>query len=242
MGWYRSWFGTRYYALLYGHRNESDAQVWVDAILKRWKLQSGAALLDMACGRGRHAGQFHEYGLRVTGIDISAESIAEAKELHPGVEFHVHDMREPFADQRFDAVTCLFTSLGYFDTMEDDQLALDAAFRALKPGGRFVVDFMNSPRVLKELVPHEQFMRENVHFEITRTVEGKTIVKHIRVTDGVEVEDFEERVQALLPEEIESMAKEAGFEIMERTDGPVPAPYVAESSERCVLWMKRPNE
>lgn len=241
MGWYRSWFGTRYYALLYGHRNGSDAQDWVDAIVKRWYLPQGAELLDMACGRGRHAGCFHEQGLRVTGIDISPESIAEARSLHPGVEFHVHDMREHFADQRFDAVTCLFTSLGYFDTMEDDQLALDAAFRALRPGGRFVVDFMNSPRVLKELVPHERFTRENVHFEITRTVERNTIVKHIRVTDGPLVEEFEERVQALLPEEIEMMAKEAGFELMGRTDGPETTPYSAEASERCVLWMKRPD-
>lgn len=242
MGWYRSWFGTRYYALLYGHRNESDAQVWVDAILKRWELPAGAQLLDMACGRGRHAGCFHDRGLQVTGIDISAESIAEAQVLHPAVDFHVHDMREPFADQRFDAVTCLFTSLGYFDTVEDDQLALDAAFHALRPGGHFVVDFMNSPRVLKELVPHERFMRENVDFEITRSVEGRIIVKHIRVTDGDQVEEFEERVQALLPEEIEALAVEAGFELLGRTDGPVTKPYSEEASERCVLWMKRPTE
>ncbi|MEX1132353.1 MAG: SAM-dependent methyltransferase, partial [Flavobacteriales bacterium] len=56
MGWYRSWFGTRYYALLYGHRNEHDAQLWVDAILGRWSMPKGARILDMACGRGRHAG------------------------------------------------------------------------------------------------------------------------------------------------------------------------------------------
>lgn len=242
MGWYRSWFGTRYYALLYGHRNESDAQVWVDAILKRLELRSGAQLLDMACGRGRHAGWFHDRGLRVTGIDISAESIAEARALHPAVEFHVHDMREPFADQRFDAVTCLFTSLGYFDTVEDDLRALVAAFMALRPGGHLVVDFMNSPRVLKELVPQERFTRENVDFEITRAVEGRVIVKHIRITDGDQVEEFEERVQALLPEEIEALAVEAGFELLDRTDGPVTRPYSEETSDRCVLWMKRPTE
>jgi len=242
MGWYRSWFGTRYYALLYGHRNERDAQVWVDAILDRWAMPKGARILDMACGRGRHAGCFMERGMVVTGIDISKGSIDEARKQHPGVDFHVHDMREAFANQQFDAVTCMFTSLGYFDTEEDDRKVLKAAYDALRPGGYFVVDFMNTPRVLRDLVASEQLQHEGVHFDIERVVEGNTIVKRIRVIDKEHTEEFEERVQALLPDAIEAMAVEAGFEVLERTDGPIPTPYSPYHSERCVFWMKRPLE
>lgn len=240
MGWYRSWFGTRYYALLYGHRNERDAKVWVDAILERWALPKGSHLLDMACGRGRHAGWFHAHGMTVTGIDISEVSIAQAREAHPEVDFQVHDMREPFGVERFDAITCLFTSLGYFDDIDDDRKVLQAAFEALKPGGRLVVDFMNTPRVLRELVPTEQLQRQGVRFDISRELIGRTLLKRIRVQDAGLVEEFEERVQALLPEEIEALAVEAGFELIERTDGPIPTHYSPEDSERCVFWMKKP--
>lgn len=242
MGWYKSWFGTRYYALLYGHRNERDAQVWVDAILDQWSLPQGALILDMACGRGRHAAWFHERGMQVTGIDISAASITEARELHKGADFQVHDMREPFALQRFDAVTCLFTSLGYFDTIDDDRKVLQAAYRALKPGGHFIIDFMNTPRVLRNLVPEERLEHEGVQFRIERWLEGSTIVKRIGIQDGPHAEVFEERVQALLPDAIEALATEAGFQLMDRTDGPLPLQYSPEHSERCVFWMKRPAE
>lgn len=240
MGWYRSWFGTRYYALLYGHRNERDARIWVDAILQRWALPKGARILDMACGRGRHSGWFQDRGMVVSGIDISEDSIAEARVQHPGVDFHVHDMRETFAVEQFDAVTCMFTSLGYFDSADDDHKVLKAAYDALKPGGYFVVDFMNTPRVLSELVASEQLVHEGVRFDIERELVGDTIVKRIRIQDQDHWEEFEERVQALLPDAIEALALEAGFQLLDRTDGPIPTPYSPHHSERCVFWMKRP--
>ena len=155
MAWYKHWFGTRYYKLLYGHRDLEDAHDWVEALLRKWALPSGSSVLDLACGRGRHVRWFAEAGMEVTGLDISDESIAEARCSMPGMDLHVHDMREPFAVSRYDAAVCLFTSLGYFDTIGDDRKVFDAVVRALKPGGRFVLDFMNSPLVLKDLVPHE---------------------------------------------------------------------------------------
>jgi SAM-dependent methyltransferase len=240
MGWYRSWFGTPYYALLYGHRDERDARRWVDAILERWQLTQGSRVLDMACGRGRHARWFASCGMSVTGIDISADSIAQARIALPEHEFHIHDMREPFATERFDAVVCLFTSLGYFETMEEDLAALRSAFHALKPGGVFMVDFMNTSKVLHELVPFEEVVRTNVLFRIQRSLENGIIVKRIEVTDGQTVHTFEERVQALLPEDIERLGLKAGFLLEDRTDGPVFNPYDRDRSDRCVTWFKRP--
>ena len=95
MSWFRNWFGTRYYSLLYGHRDAQDAQQWVDLLLDRWGLRPGDRVLDMACGRGRHAQWFVERGMQVTGIDIDANSIEEARSAFPGVTFMEHDMRAP---------------------------------------------------------------------------------------------------------------------------------------------------
>lgn len=240
MGWYKDWFGTRYYALLYGHRDEGDAQAWVDMVLSRWGLPSGGRVLDMACGRGRHAKWFHACGMEVTGIDISEESIDQARARHPGPSFMVHDMRRPFADGYFDAAVCLFNSLGYFEEAEDDKAVLRTAYQALRPGGRFVIDLMNMPRVLSGLVPEEQVEREGVCFRIRRTLEGEVIVKRIEVEDAGKRLLFEERVRVLRPRTMDELVKDAGFRIMDRTDGPVPLPYDPVKSDRYVLWTERP--
>lgn len=240
MGWFKHWFGTRYYALLYGHRDVEDARLWVDAILGRWRLPEGAEVLDLACGRGRHAFFFAQRGLRVSGIDISEASIAEARLSVPAGEFAVHDMRSPYAEGRFDAVACLFTSLGYFDRLEDDQAVFRSVFTALRPGGLFVIDFMNSELVVRDLVPSEQIIKDGVGFRIERSCVGGTLVKTIVVQDQEEEHHFEERVQALLPSQLEEMATAAGFLIEDRTEGPELLPFDPNHSSRFVLWMRKP--
>ncbi|MBL8003316.1 MAG: class I SAM-dependent methyltransferase [Flavobacteriales bacterium] len=240
MAWYRTWFGTPYYKLLYGHRDHDDAQAWVRTILGRTGAAPGAAVLDMACGRGRHARWFVDAGCRVTGIDLSEESIAEAKREVPDADFRVHDIRMPFADRQFDLVVCLFTSLGYSADVDDDRRALRAAFAALRPGGWFVLDFMNTARVLKELVEAECVRSGGIRFTITRGLEQGQLVKRIAVKDGEEEHLFEERVAALMPEQVEALVRDAGFVVHERTDGPDPEPFDAARSHRLVVWAQRP--
>lgn len=240
MGWFKHWFGTRYYSLLYGHRDEQDAKAWVDVITDRWKLPPDAQLMDLACGRGRHARYFVEAGLRVTGVDISETSIDEAREAVQGASFHVHDMRVPFATARFDGICCLFTSLGYFDNLDDDRKVFDAVVQALKPGGRFVLDFMNTGAVLRELVREERVEHEGVVFHIDRALEDGVIVKRVSVLDRDVEHRFEERVQALMPDQLARMAEEAGLVVEDRTDGPLPTPFDAQHADRFVLWTRKP--
>lgn len=241
MGWFRHWFGTPYYKLLYGHRDDAEAAAWVMAILERWHLPAGSCVLDLACGRGRHARHLVQYDLRVSGLDISTESIAEARAAVPEAEFHVHDMRQPMADARFDAICCLFTSLGYFDDLADDQHVLDAVSAMLNPGGRFVLDFMNTPLVLRELVEEEVVEAGGVTFRITRRLAGDVLVKRITANEAGCEHRYEERVQALLPEQIEAMAVRAGLVIEDRTDGPEPQPFDPMLSQRFVLWARKPH-
>ncbi|MBK8613897.1 MAG: methyltransferase domain-containing protein [Flavobacteriales bacterium] len=240
MAWYRTWFGTSYYKLLYGHRDQDDAHAWVRMILEKLKPAPVVDVLDMACGRGRHAHWFIEEGCHVTGIDISPESIADARKDVPGGAFVVHDIREPFAMERFDLVVCLFTSLGYFESPGDDQRALAAAAAALRPGGWFVLDFMNSSMVVRDLVSEECLESGGVRFTISRCMERGQIVKRIAAEDQGEVHRFEERVTALMPSQLESLVLAAGLVIRDLTDGPVPTPFDNARSKRLVIWAQRP--
>lgn len=240
MGWYRHWFGTRYCSLLYGHRDDADAAEWVDAILGRWGLPPGADVLDLACGKGRHVRHFAGRGMRTVGVDISEASIAAARALVPHAEFHVGDMREPMAGRAFDGICCLFTSLGYSDAVADDQRVFHSVAAALRPGGRFVLDFMNTGTVLRGLVGEEEVRQAGVRFHIRRELVDGVLVKRITVHEGDEVHRFEERVRALRPGELEAMAINAGLVIEDRTDGPVLDPFDPERSGRFVLWARKP--
>lgn len=239
MAWYTEWFGTRYYKLLYGHRDEDDARAWADLILSRAHLPSGAELLDMGCGRGRHARLFAAQGLNVTGIDLSAESIADARRGCPGATFRVHDMRTAFAKDRFDAVICLFTSLGYSGDRADDQRAVDTAAAALKPGGLFVLDLLNGAIVRKELVEEDCQIEGDVRFTMQRRVEGDTIIKDIHVDDRGCSHRFTERVHAWTVDEVRAMVTEAGLRLEDVTDGPRPEPFDPSSSDRIVIWARK---
>ncbi|HPF90641.1 MAG TPA: methyltransferase domain-containing protein, partial [Flavobacteriales bacterium] len=180
-------------------------------------------------------------GLKVTGVDISEASIDEARISVPDAEFVVHDMREPFRPGSFDAVCCLFTSLGYFEDIADDRAVFQAVLDALKPGGRFVLDFMNTGAVLRDLVTEERVHKEGVEFAIERSCDRGVLVKCITVRDGTDSHRFEERVQALTPDQLETMALEAGFEVEDRTDGPALVPFDPARSQRFVLWMRKPR-
>ena len=240
MAWYKEWFGTRYYKLLYGHRDAEEAGRWVDTILKRTGLRPGDKLLDMGCGRGRHAACFTGRGLKVTGIDLSAESIAEARENCPHARFEVHDMREPFAHGDYDAVVCLFTSLGYSPDRNDDLRAMRAAADALRPGGMLVLDLLNGAIIRHELVEEDRQMEGGVRFTLQRRLEGDTIIKDIHVDDQGCSHRFTERVHAWTGREVQDLVKNAGLVLEAITDGPEPVPFDPARSERIVAWARKP--
>ncbi|MGL4598779.1 MAG: class I SAM-dependent methyltransferase, partial [Bacteroidia bacterium] len=132
--WFASWFDSPYYHLLYRNRNQDEAAQFIRKLGNFLAVLPASHALDLACGKGRHAVQLHKLGLRVTGIDLSPESIVEARKLEQeGLEFFEHDMRRPFRINYFDYVFNLFTSFGYFQSKRDNQLAISGMIKALKP-------------------------------------------------------------------------------------------------------------
>ena len=79
--WYRDWFNSPYYHLLYFDRNETEARVFINRLLEYLHPPASASMLDIACGKGRHALAMAEKGFQVTGIDISPAMIEEARKL-----------------------------------------------------------------------------------------------------------------------------------------------------------------
>jgi SAM-dependent methyltransferase len=105
-------------------------------------LPSGARILDVPCGQGRHAHLLAEAGFRVDGLDYSEHLIerARARGTGPTLRYTRGDMRRLPArwTGRFDAVVNLFTSFGFFTSPADDVLVMSEFARVLAPGGTLV--------------------------------------------------------------------------------------------------------
>lgn len=118
----------------------------VDFIEGLLALPPGAAVLDLACGYGRHAIGMAQRGYRVTGLDFNPHYLeiaaADARAAGAEVAWRAGDMRAlPFAGE-FAGAYSFFTSFGYFGD-EENELVLAGIARALQPGGKFVIDMMN---------------------------------------------------------------------------------------------------
>jgi SAM-dependent methyltransferase len=119
-------------------------------------LSAGSRVLDLACGRGRISIGLAKRGCRVTGLDLSPRSLElaarDAEAAGVAVDFVRRDMRDLDAVEAFDAVVNVFTSFGYFPTQEEDERVLGAVARALAPGGRFLIDMVNTIAIAKRFI------------------------------------------------------------------------------------------
>jgi SAM-dependent methyltransferase len=237
--WFASWFDTRYYHQLYNSRNEEEAKLFISNLLNYLKLPSNAHLLDLACGKGRHAKTLNEFGYEVLGVDLSPNSIAIASELkNEHLDFQVHDMREPIQGATFDAVFNLFTSFGYFDDTTDNERVCSAIAQMLSPNGVLVIDFMNAEKVISNLVAREEKIVDDLVFNITRQYDGKHIFKRIQFEDHGEQFDFTERVQALKLNDFESLLTDK-FQILNTFGSFDLKPFDASNSDRLIIIAQR---
>ena len=138
--WWASYFDAQYlkeYEPLFTfERDRRDVARLLDVL----ELPSGARILDVPCGQGRHAHLLAEAGFDVDGLDYSRDLLALAKQRGTGrtLRYTRGDMRTLPAKWtgRFDAVLNLFTSFGFFVDPSDDLRVIVEFARVLKPGGR----------------------------------------------------------------------------------------------------------
>ncbi|GAB2542813.1 SAM-dependent methyltransferase [Rufibacter soli] len=238
--WFSTWFDSPYYHLLYKNRDANEAQRFMDNLLDHLKPKPNCKLMDLACGKGRHAIYLNEKGYDVTGLDLSEQSIAFAKQFeNERLRFFVHDMREVFQPDTFDFVLNLFTSFGYFQADAENVVALRATAASLKVGGKLVIDFMNTRRVINRLVAHEVKEVENITFHITRKLEAGFIIKTIRFEDRGQPFEFIEKVRALEYEEFLEYFQMAQLRVGEVFGDYHLKPFDPEKSERMIFILKR---
>ena len=241
--WFETWFNSPYYDLLYKHRDETEAEEFLDNLLEFLDVSSKARILDLACGKGRFSFALAERGYDVIGLDLSEENIEEARREAEGlISFHVHDMREVFRDDYFDYVFNFFTSFGYFEEEEDHLKTLRTVHQELKSNGIFVIDFFNAHKVKEELIPEEKKEIRGMTFEIEREKKNGFIYKHIHLKQGNKEMHFTERVRAFHLDDFREMLKNTGFTIREVFGSYQLDPYEESDSKRLIIIAKAKND
>jgi len=238
MAWYKEWFGEEYLEL-YAHRDAGEAGRHVAFVTEHLGGGKPRAVLDLACGAGRHTDALRRSGYRALGVDLSLILL-----LHPPrVPSVAADMRLlPFAEGSFDWVLNFFTSFGYFERERENFRVLEEIVRVLTPGGRYLIDFLNRDFTLAHLAPRETRELEGRRVEIERWYDAATgrVNKRIRLdATGAPARTYLESVRAYSREEVEIGLRWAGLEV-DATFGNFQGDPFHSDSERLILVGHKP--
>lgn len=241
MSWYANWFDSNYYHILYKNRDQKEAEYFIDNLIKKLKIIKGNKLIDIACGKGRHAIYFNKKGLNVVGVDLSPSSInfANLNTKMVNLKFAVHDMRDVYKKNYFDIATNLFTSFGYFENEDDEQKAMNSISKNLKKDGILVLDFMNTKKVISNLVFKEKKEIDGITFNIKRSIKNNYILKDIQIIDKFKEYQYQEKVKALTLKCFSKFISDAGLKIINIFGNYALDDFNVNSSERLIIICKK---
>lgn len=240
MDWFKNWFDSFYYHKLYRHRNTAEAQEFIDNVLAYLHPKPNSRILDLACGKGRHSIYLNQKGYDVVGVDLSQNSIDEAKKsANNTLHFYQMDMRVLHCSKPYNLVMNLFTSFGYFNSKTDNIAVLKGVHDILVEDEILVIDFLNASKVINNLVPEEIKKVERITFTINRFIEDQTVVKTIKVRDGNERYSFQERVSMFELADFETMFAQTGFKLLANFGNYQLEKFDADSSDRLILVAQK---
>jgi SAM-dependent methyltransferase len=232
MNWYETAFRKQYLDLYY-RRDDTAAKAEAAFAARAMGLDGHARVVDVACGAGRHARALGELGLSVVGIDLSRDLLAAAQ----GVVRARADMRAlPFRES-FDAATSFFTSFGYFDDM-GNAAAMRSIARALKPGGMFLLDFLNAVSVSAHLVPESSEERDGRKYHVKRRIEDGRVVKDVRIEEEGLTLSYSESVRLYLHHDLINLLKGAGLSVL-ASYGAFDGRDFTTDAPRCILVARK---
>ena len=215
-------------------------------------LSPGARLFDQCCGIGSLALPLAARGFDVTGVDLCAPYVERARgdAAAAGLDrcrFEVADAGAFAPAEPCDGAFNWWTGLGHAESDAGDRAMVGRAFAALRPGGRFVVDYMNVPGVLRDFRPRVATGRATAKGPITLVRESRidplASVMHKRWAYHLGAGPIvfkESRLRLYYPHELASMLTGAGFVDL-RACGSAAGEPLSLDSPRCIFVATRPR-
>jgi SAM-dependent methyltransferase len=219
--WYATAFGASSAEMAWTDRTGPE----VDRVAKILQPRGDERVLDMACGSGRHSLELRRRGFSVVGADISPDLIkiarrdTETAELD--VELVLADLRDLAFSDEFDLVLNLNDgAIGYLESDEENLKTFEVISRALKPGGRNLIQL---PNVLyaKERLPQRSWIPAEGMIELvehrwdkkTRRMEGKMVAARFgEVLEDLQGIEFSQRLYSI--DELRDIYARVGMELL----------------------------
>jgi ubiquinone/menaquinone biosynthesis C-methylase UbiE len=208
-------------------------------------LPSGARILDVPCGQGRHAHLLAEAGFEVDGLDYSEQLLAVARKrgTGPNLRYTRGDMRKMPArwSRRFDAVLNLFTSFGFFSHPRDDARVIQEFARVLKPGGTLIWHGGSRDGVMARFLAKDWWTAsDGTLFVQEREFDplGGVLTVHSTWRRGSRQGFREHRLRLYTATRLSELCTEAGLVVEQAYDGFENKPLRRTSSEMLLVARK----
>ncbi|NOQ91679.1 MAG: methyltransferase domain-containing protein [Flavobacteriaceae bacterium] len=236
--WFQDWFDTSYYHTLYNHRNDDEARFFMKNLITFLNLKKGNKILDLPCGKGRHALFLNEQGFDVVGADLSRNSILTAKKHENNtLHFFTHDMRNAI-EGKYDAIFNLFTSFGYFNDELTNVIVLKNFKKAVNQNGHIIIDFLNIKKIEKELIPKEEITKNGISFLIKKSITNQFLIKDIYFNADDKNHHFTEKVQCLDLDKFKDFVLRANLKVQNVFGDYSLNPFDENKSDRLILILQ----
>lgn len=221
--WWRRHFDDRYFQLHEPLFTEAESRREVAAMMEMLALPTGARLLDLPCGWGRHTALFPLAHVAAVGADLSPELLLRARQRAGALgtipPLAAAEMRAlPFRDACFDAVVNVYTSLGLYLDDEQDRAALGETRRVLRPGGRFLLESMHRDDVIAAYAERDRWrLPDGTEVRVRRRFDPVAGISYerLRWKRGDEEGGKAHALRLRTATEIDRLLREAGFEPLE---------------------------
>jgi len=239
--WTETFFGEHFREFGFDIQAPEKTRLEAEFIAEALGISPGDKVLDLCCGVGRHSLVLAEMGYDVTGIDLTKYYIECAEKstskLGLNCNFLTGDMRNiPFVGE-FDAIFNYFTSWGYYSSEEDLEV-LRQVTKALKPGGRFLLEVMSRDWIMREFIPLDFEIHGNHEMIQYRRFDPETsmmLVEYIYLENRkvVRQDSVDLRIYSL--HEIYELYRRAGLKPVQAWGEQQGGPFIFDKSKRCVV-------
>ncbi len=235
--WFKDWFASEFYLKVYKHRNNLEAESFLQFIINDLKIGKYSKILDAACGAGRHLAFLQKKGFNAFGFDLSLPLLKVAKNEIVNNYIINMDIRYTAFKQQFDFIFNLFTSFGYFETDKENFKFFADVKNHLKNNGVIVFDYFNSQFLIKNLVLNNSKYVDNIKITETRNISGGRVNKIITLNNGLEEKSYVESVKLYSYFQLMENFEKLGYRIINQYGNYNGENFNIEKSERLILYL-----
>ena len=206
------------------------------------ELAGDGAALELGIGTGRIALPLAQRGVRVSGIELSPDMVAQLRKKAgaKNIEVAIGDFSATQVDGTFTVAYLVANTIMNLTTQAAQVACFENVAAHLEPGGCFVIDVIVPG--LQRLPPGETFQP----FDVSPThlgfdeidVVSQALVSHHYWIDGDTVELFSPPFRYVWPSELDLMARIAEMTLRERWGGWLREPFTAASKRHVSVWEK----